>query len=117
MLPLFSAAAYGWTREPNLVAELRQITAMRARYQEIVTDAAAESIRPVETGNPAVIGFVRGCGGRQRLLILANSDMKYAQRTQVIPATAEDEASRAAKVDGEPEITLAPGQVAVVELA
>lgn len=115
VLPLFSATAYGWTREPNLVAELRAIMAVRARYRDLVTDASAASIHRAGTGNPNVVAFVRGCPGQAQLLILANSDMKNAQAVQ-IEATATG-ASFAGGEGDEAGVVLAPAEVMIVELS
>ncbi len=114
-LPLFSSAAYGWTRQPNLVEPLRRLLAVRARYAELITDPSAESICPVATGNPTVIAFRRGQPNRPGLLVIANSDMAQAQPASLSPAAVTDLLS--GRADDLAVLTLAPAQVIVCKVA
>lgn len=122
VLPLFSAASYDWTREPNLVEVLRRIMAMRRRYAALVTDPSAESIRRIETSNPSVIAFIRGRAGQMRLLVLCNSDMRNPHRVsvvipegQIVPADAVT-GERAEVTDDALSVALAAARVAVYEV-
>jgi glycosidase len=117
-LPLFSAAAYDWTRAATLVDGLRRMLKAREPYQALVTDGSAASLRPLITDNPHVIAFQRG----ETLAVFCNSDMAGAQTVRASLAT-EQEAledvltgDRFALSGGLASLTLAPGQVAAFRL-
>jgi len=59
ILPLFSAAAYGWENEPNLVDWVRRTLAVRAHYASLITDPDPATFDLLETDNPWVWGVVR----------------------------------------------------------
>ena len=80
VLPLFSAAAMDWTREENLIAPLRRVHALRAKHQDLFSDASPGTIIPLETANPRITGYARQKpGARGGLAILGNTDMHNAQ--------------------------------------
>jgi starch synthase (maltosyl-transferring) len=122
VLPLFSAAAYDWGREPNLVPELRAILALRRRYRHVVVDPSPESIRRIDTSNPSIIAFVRGRPGTEQLLVVCNSDMSNPQAARIVLCEGEREAAgarsniRAPSAASVTEVALAPAQVIVREL-
>ncbi len=123
VLPLFSAAAYDWTRHATLVEGLRRMLKAREPYQALVTDGSADSLRPLITDNPHVIGFLREDEAGTALAVFCNSDMISAQTVRASLAT-EQEAledaltgDRFALREGLASLTLAPGQVAAFRLA
>ncbi len=107
-LPLFSAAAMDWTRRDTLMDDLRRLHAVRARHQDLLCDPSPGSVMPLETGNPAVTGFIRCRPGESAgLAILGNSDMHQPQSfTAPLPQAATDLLTGCA-LPG----LLAPGQV------
>jgi len=129
VLPLFSAVAYGWTREPNLVAELRAITALRACHVDVVTDSLGASLNPVRSSNAKVIAFIRGLPAGHRglpaghkILIVANSDMAAPQAADIELAAQQSViedmigGQRFAIADGALDLLLSPAEVLVCEL-
>ena len=90
-LHLFSAGAIDWTREENLVAELRSILGLRARYGELVSDPSGATLEPLKSGNDSVIAFARGLGAGERVLVVANGDMAAPQHAEVaLPAPQQE---------------------------
>jgi starch synthase (maltosyl-transferring) len=115
VLPLFSAAAYDWTRRDTLVDGLRRVFRAREPYRETVTDSARAFPQPVITDNPHIIGFARGA--RDGLAVFCNSNMREAQSSRApLPGahtTLVDilTGERFAQRDGLVDLTLAPAQV------
>lgn len=121
-LPLFSAAAYDWTRRATLVDALRRMLKARLPYQRAVTEASGNALRPLTPDNERVIAFERVLEGGARLAVLCNSDMANAQSVRV-PLATEQEAlediltgDRFAARDGFATLALAPAQVAAFRL-
>lgn len=122
MLPLFSAAAYAWTQEPNLVSELREIMALRSSYSNLLTQPGADTIWAMSTDNPRVVAFVRGKPGGPRLLAVCNSDMSNQQAvTIVLPGeriwtVGLQTTEQTESIEGRLAVVLHPGQVSIYEL-
>ncbi len=122
VLPLFSATAYGWTRLPNLVGEIRAILAERRRYEPLVVEPGAEAIDFVKNDNPHVVLFVRGKPGAPRLLVICNSDMSNPQTVDLVVSEGalalRDLLARCVMREGDASrCVLEPGEVRVWELA
>ena len=122
VLPLFSAAFYDWTREPNLVAELKAVMARRGQYSDTVEDPSPESICRVETSDPHVIAFLRGRPGSRRVLVVCNSDMSNLHSVRFVIEETE-RVPRETRVNGRDaapqrahELELGPAQVRIIEL-
>ena len=116
VLPLFSAAAYNWEREPNLVAEMRAIVKCREQYRDLLVDAAPGTISPVETSNPAVIAFLRGRSTGSRLLVVCNSDMSNMQSAHILLSEGHGMSPDLQTDTAETSVNLAPAQVVVLQL-
>jgi hypothetical protein len=123
VLPLFSAAAYDWTRSATLVQGLRRILKARQPYEAVATDPSAGSLRPLTTDNAHVIGFERRQPEGQRLAVFCNSDMTTPQ-TARCELAGEDGAlddilagGRFALRDGAVEVAMRPAQVVVLRLS
>lgn len=121
-LPLFSAAAYDWTRCATLVDALRRMLKARAPYEAVVTDGSAGWLHSVTTDNARIVGFARGDAAAPQLVVFCNSDMANAQSVRV-PLATEQEALediltgvRFATRGGFATLALAPGQVAAFRL-
>ncbi len=113
ILPLFSAAAMGWTREHTLVADLRRVHALRAKHQELFSDPSPGTILPLETSNRAITGYIRQKpGSRKGFAILGNSDMNNPQ-----PLTLPHSSATTDLISGQPlpEI-LRPAQVVAYKI-
>ena len=91
-LPLFSAAAIGWTRSATLVEALRRVHQIRERHLDLVRDPAPGTIALLETDNPAVFGYRRlKPGAPGDLVVLANSDVRRSQPVAVLPPGLSDD--------------------------
>lgn len=110
VLPLFSAAAMDWTRADNLIAPLRRVHALRAKYRELFADPSPGTIIPLETAHRAVTGYVRRQpGAKKSFAVLGNSDMHQPQ-----PLVLPHPAARKNLLTGEPlPAVLQPAQVVV----
>lgn len=110
VLPLFSAAAMDWTREPTLVADLRRVHALRDKNRELFGDPSPGTIIPLETGNRAVFGYLRQKPGfKKAFAILGNGDMHHEQ-----PLILPHPRAKKDLLTGEPlPAVLRPGQVVV----
>jgi len=86
-LPLFSQAAYGWEREPNLVAWIRRTLAIRARYADLIADPDPATFELLWPENPHVRAVVRR-RGEQAIGIIINLDWRAAQPFHVRLPTA-----------------------------
>ncbi len=108
VLPLFSAAAMGWTREHTLVADLRRVHALRAKHPELFSDPSPGTIIPLETSNRAITGYIRQKpGSKKGFAILGNSDMHNSQ-----PLTLPHSSATTDLISGQPlPPTLRPAQV------
>jgi len=87
-LPLFSQYAYNWGRKNQFRDWIAAIGAIRKKYEKLITNISRESFRWIETGNDDVICFIRQSEKRERLIIIANSNMhqtkKYSIHTEGI---------------------------------
>jgi hypothetical protein len=123
-LPLFSAHAYDWTSKGNLVAWIRIVAEVRAKYRAMITDTAPESFHWHEPGERHLLAFTRRSRRPKRaLFVAANADMEHPHELQMGVETRKRVlrdllgASAPAKVtDGVVCLRLAPGQVFVAEL-
>jgi len=108
ILPLFSAAAMGWTRGQTLVEGLRLIHALRTQHAELFADPSAGSVTPLKSENEALIGYTRQTpGAKTGIAVLGNSDMQNPQ-----PLTLPHPAATTDLITGNPlPKTLAPAQV------
>lgn len=121
-LPLFSAAAYDWTRRVTLVAGVRRMLGAREPYAELVTAGSGDTLHPLITDNAHLIGFARGEADAPTLAVFCNSDMLAAQSGRATVTAAHASLTdilsgeRFAWRDGLVELRLAPAQVVVLAL-
>ena len=118
LLPFFRPPLDGfyvvdWTRAANLIAPLRRIHAVRAKYRELLADASPGTIIPLETTNRAITGYLRQQPGRNKALaVLGNTDWQHPQ-----PLTLPHPgARRDLLTNGPVPAILQPGQVVVYAL-
>lgn len=77
-LPLFSAIAYAWENEPNLVDWVRHTLSIRARYTDLISDPDPATLELLQTDNSHVWVVVRRRGGRG-LAAVVNLDVGRSQ--------------------------------------
>jgi hypothetical protein len=78
VLALFSAVAYDWEREEQLVDWITRVLILRAPHAGMIADPDPATLALLESDNPAVWAVVRGQGER-RLALVANFDRERAQ--------------------------------------
>ncbi len=91
-LPLFSQAAYGWERQPNLVAWVRRTLAIRARYADLIADPDPATVELLRPENPHVRAVIRRRGERA-IGIIFNLDWEARQICRVRLPTARSRLS------------------------
>lgn len=123
-LPLFSEYAYDWTRKSNIIGWIRRVSAVRAKYRELIVDASPASFQWIESGHPGIMLFARRTKPEgPALLVAANSDMHHAGRCTV-SVTSKRHALRDLLTgashpvnDGDALLALPAGDVQVFEVA
>ncbi len=78
-LALFSAVAYGWENEPNLMDWIARTLEVRARYADLITDPDPSTFQLVESDDPMVWAVVRRRGDRG-IAAVVNLDPERARR-------------------------------------
>ncbi len=119
-LPLFSHGAYAWLNRSQCTEWIRKVADVRVQYHDIITDNSARSFGWIEVEHPDAIVFIRSSPRRrERLLVVANSNMQAPMRLSLCVET-----SRRALRDlftgatanvrkGKVSMTLKPGEVRV----
>lgn len=77
-LALFSAVAYGWGNEPNLVEWIACTLELRACYADLIVDPDPATFRLVESTDPLVWAVIRQ-GGDKGLALVVNLDVHRAR--------------------------------------
>lgn len=122
VLPLFSAAAYDWTRRETLVEGLRRMLRAREPWAGLVTEGSGASLHPLITDNAHIIGYARGAADAPALAVFCNSDMLHAQSGRAaVPAANASltdilSGERFTWRKGRVSIDLAPAQVIALAL-
>lgn len=78
-LALFSAVAYGWENEPNLVEWIARTLELRARYADLIADPDPSTFLLLESDDPLVWAVVRQRGDTG-IAVVVNLDPKKARR-------------------------------------
>jgi hypothetical protein len=78
-LALFSAVAYGWENEPNLVEWIARTLELRARYTDLIADPEPSTFRLLESDDPMVWAVVRQRGD-VGIAVVVNLDPEKARR-------------------------------------
>lgn len=73
-LPLFSEAAFDWTRHGNMVGAVRYANHLRKKYQVLLADADPKTIVTGSSDNPNILVFGRR-KGKQLLIFVLNMTM------------------------------------------
>lgn len=83
-LPLFSEYAYLWTNKDQFVDWIRRVSSIRRRYASLIVESSPRSFSVLETDQPDIIAFERSRKGvKQKLFVLANSNMNEARNFQI----------------------------------
>lgn len=78
-LALFSAVAYGWENEPNLVDWMARTLEVRARYADLIADPDPDTFTLLESTDPSVWAIVRRRGDKA-LALVVNLDAHVGRR-------------------------------------
>lgn len=91
-LPLFSARAFDWENgDPDLAAWWRQTLALRAQFDAVLTDPAAETHNLILTDNPAVWALLRhDANWTVKLALVCNSAASTSESARVYMPTGRE---------------------------
>ena len=122
-LPLFSQFAYDWTSRDEMTDWVRRVSAIRAKYRDLVVDHSPGSFRYVDTDNSSIVCFLRHSPQvKHQLCVAANPDMRLSQPFSLTlppgsPAPIDLlSGEMLIHRDGSLKANLEPGQVILVEL-
>ncbi|GAB4574279.1 MAG: alpha-amylase family glycosyl hydrolase [Anaerolineae bacterium] len=82
-LPLFSAYAFDWTREQNLIEGVRYALELRERYADVLTNPQPDSWVVGMSNNPHILVFSRTAGDLS-LTFIANTDQRHHHKARVL---------------------------------
>lgn len=86
-LALFSAVAYGWENEPNLVEWIARTLQVRARYADLIADPDPSTLDLLPSNDPYVWAVVRRWGD-EGIAAVVNLDVAQPRRFSLrLPAT------------------------------
>jgi len=121
-LPLFSAAAFNWTRPDHLVNYVREVLSLRTRYADLLNDDNPATFTVGYSDNPAIFVYTRhttDCA----ISVIANVDVHSEQHgravvsSHVFPANGilGTRAVHPLNQETSIHVSLAPAQVIVLE--
>ena len=120
-LPLFSEHAYNWQNAEEFTRFIRQILAVRKRFESLVVDDAPSSFHVLETGNEKILAYGRGSAHAKRVGVAGNASMSEHVKCSVLLETRKESVHDllTGKVvpvkDGRISCEMSPGECIVFE--
>jgi glycosidase len=121
-LPLFSAYAFDWTREDNLIESVTYALSIRHKYADLLANPDPATMRWFETANEHIFVLVREDGDR-RIVAVINSDMTnghgaeviFSDETYTLPAIWGVDAPMTSQHKNSFHVHLGPGHLLILE--